>query len=164
MKQPLIFFLLIGIINVFLTAGCGKDNRVVLHSESEDILVVKFDSDKVFPNSGIEEKLDKSKLATALVSRVDSVSKVYNISDQLEENWIHDKWYIIFSVGTDEGVFNGVKCHAGIGTEAVRTGFWDKTKKRVLFLLNCGSGSVEFHNKEISIPLSEIIYKKEGLS
>ena len=163
MKQPLIFFLLFGIINVLLLAGCGKDNRVVLHSESADTLVVKFDADNIFfPNRGIEEKLDKSKLAAAIVNRMDSVSEVHDISDHMGERWIHDNWYIYFSVRTDKGLFTGIKCQAGLGTE--RTGFLNRIEKKVLFLESCGSDSAQFHNKAISIPLVEIIYKKEGLS
>ena len=144
MKRIIIF---IGIINVFLLGGCGKDNRVVLHSESKDIFSVK-DSGRFN-----DINVSKSKLATALAKRLNSVLEVYDVSDELDEGFLNDDWYILFSVQTDKGkIFTGFRCDAKVNR------FYEGETK-YLFLEDCHTdsdeGGAKFH--DIEIPLNEII-------
>ena len=144
MKRLIIF---IGIINVFLLGGCGKDNRTLLHSESKDIFSVK-DSGR-FDDINVS----KSKLAVALAKRLNSVLEVYDVSDELDEGLLIDDWYILFSVKTDEGkIFTGFRCDAKVDK-------FYRGEIKYLFLRDCHTGSDEggakFH--DIEIPLDEII-------
>ena len=157
MKKPLIFFLLFGIINILLLGGCAKDNHVVLHSVSADHLLIK---DGYLKGRG---EIVKSKLALALASRVNSVSGVYNISDQME-GWVVDNWYILFSVKTTSGdVYTGFKC-----TAFSQKYMTDIMFSENLYLVDCGTNNEEsgsrFADTEIKIPLREILAQKKSQS
>ena len=134
---------------MFLTGGCGKDNRTILYSESSYSLVVK-NNYNIFDQE-IEE-IDKSKLAAVIANHVSSVLEVYDISDAVEKHWKRDKWHIFFTVKTDQNqVFRGVKCLAAVGV-------WDGLPEGpVLRLLNCGSMYVRIFDGDIRIPLSQIV-------
>ena len=150
MKNCLFSFLLLGIINVLLLGGCGKDNRVVLHSESADHLLIK---DGYLTDEG---EISKSKLAMAIASAVSSVSEVYDISDELDESWlrIYNKWYILFSVKTTSGqVYTELKCLAFV---------YSDSSSGLLSLRNCGSDDVQFGDDDMSIPLSQILAQRDG--
>ena len=150
MKRLIIF---IGIINVFLLGGCGKDNRALLHSESEDIFSGK--ESRLFWWSD-DINISKSKLVVALAKRLNSVSEVYDVSSELDEGFLVDDWYILFSVRTDEGkVFSGFRCDAEVGVFLGR----NDGRTQYLFLEDCHTysdeGGAKFH--DIEIPLGEII-------
>ena len=152
MKTLVIFFL--GITNALLLGGCAeskKDNRVVLHSESQDTFSIK---DSIFGSFGSLDHIhiSKSKLAVAIANRLSSVSKVYDVSDQLDEGWINDDWSILFSVRTtSDKVYTGFKC------DAYADGYRENDKR--LHLRDCRTdddkGGAKFH--DINIPLDEII-------
>ena len=155
-KMPLIFFLFFGIINILLFGGCGgskKDNRVVLHSEFADYLLIKDGSVGYL----IGGKISKSQLAVALAKRVSSVSEIYDISDELGGSWINNNWYILFTVRTVSGkVYTGLKCDA-----YVKDAFVIKDPPS-LQLEDCGTGEengVRFGDDFIEIPLKEILVK-----
>ena len=143
---------------MFLLGGCGKaDNRVVLHSRVSigDLFSVKKHS----PHTRhiVTGKISKLKLAAALVSRLDSVSEVYDISDVLDESnskW-QEQWHILFTVKDTSGrVFTGFRCFTYIG------GFILGKRESQLYLKNCetdDADGAEFSDDYIAIPIGEIL-------
>ena len=157
MKKLIIFFLF-GIINVFFLGGCGKtDNRVVLHSEAEgDLLSIKASNDKTSPS---QLQISKPRLSATITSRLDSVSEIYDISDELDERnqfW-NNKWYILFTVKDTSGrVFTGFKCLAYV-IRHLESPSGESTA--YLSLKGCGTNDGEgahFLDSDIRIPLDEV--------
>lgn len=149
MKMPLIFFLLL----TFLWGGYVKaDNHTVMHREliddTGDFLLIK-DQSLTF---GSNDRISKSKLAKVLASRMDSISEVYDISDELDEDWLNDKWYILFSVKTTSGqIHTGFRCLAYV---------WKRRRAKFLNLKNCATddaNGAQFSDDDINIVLHKII-------
>ena len=160
------YFLLLGVINIFLLGGCAKDDRIVLHSESEDILEIKQGSGT--PNI-LEYYISKSKLAQAIASRVESVSRVFDISDRENSGWFSDKseWYITFSVETTEGeVFNDFECEAYVYMRRTLDNITDPDPNSGSLSLddcNNGQGVYLFDSfGSADIPANEVIVFRSG--
>ena len=146
MKKSIMF----GSIGVLLLLGgygnAKKGSSTGLHTDYMEISI----------EGG--NKVSKSKLAMALVSRMKLISEVYDISEQFE-----DDWFIYFSVKTTSGkVYTGFKCHAYVVSEEVSLSFLEgdyTNVKKFLELVGCRTGEMKFHRRDtvISISLNEVL-------
>ena len=136
--QNIILFIGLGVI----TASCGvgkKDDRLVLHSESEEILTMR----------GYE--LSKIRLGSAIASQVDSVSEVYDIN-RISTWGLWDG--ITFSVKATSGiVYTELRCSATYDF------VWEKGEMiDHINFGNCGNEKVRFI-KTINISIPEVLGK-----
>ena len=156
---------------MFLTGGCGKDNRTILHSEAFQVdknfkpkkkiirstyTTIKdvawfVDSDIAFHNL-----INLSSVARILASRFKDISKIYDVSDELDEEWLNDKWYILFSVETTGGkIYTGFRCLALLHDRGLEY----NPGGPLLRLSNCATddaGGVELGEESIEIRLKNI--------
>ena len=104
---------------MFLTGGCGKaDNRTVLHSEAFQVDENFRPKKKIISSRFIVVKdgkayaIDKSRLANTLQQHFNDITRIFDVSDEVDRNWIFSNdWYITFSVETTGGkVYTGFKC------------------------------------------------------
>ena len=140
--QNVILFIGLGVI----TASCGigkKDGRVVLHSESEEVLRLR----------GYE--VSKIKLGQAIASQMVSVSEVYDIN-RFSNWWSKDG--ITFSVKTTSGIVHtGLSCSADY--EFIHTRNEDYYSMRYR---DCSNDEVKF-DKTINIRMPDVlIIRPEG--
>ena len=165
MSKSILLFFLLGMLNVLLLGGCAKDERVVLSSESADDFLIKHARSSSGFDKDVEgvAKISKSKLARAIERRVHSVSRVYDISDWLDEDvfLFFDYWTISFSIRTISGkVYKEVKCRA-IAIDG------DYGSCSLLKLSSCGTddgGGARFEQRSLEICLREILSNPGDLS
>ena len=155
---------------MFLTGGCGKaDNRTVLHSEAfqvdEDrpkksiqstLITIKDASWEVNQGVDVYNLINLVSVAKILERRFKDISEIYDISDELDEGWLDDKWYILFSARTTTGhAYKGFRCLAILHDRGLNK----NPEGPLLRLSNCATddaGGVELSEKDIEIRLKDI--------
>ena len=137
MKKLSIFVVLLGLSSNF---GCAEDDRIVVASESSDIIKLEY-SHFIWPDATVF--LSKTKFAQFMVSKVSSVESVFNIR-KIDGFLSSDS--IAFSATINGSTYHDIECDINTIGEGTMIVFED-----------CGSDVVRFQYTEIWANDSDVL-------